>query len=127
MHDRVRLNRDQAELLVLAVLGGGPGYGYGIAKAVAVRSGGQVRLGASALYPLLERMERAGFVQTEWEEVKAAASAPDASGRRRKWYRLSPRGEERLRARLDQHQRVQGMLERFLGTGPADAGQGVGP
>jgi PadR family transcriptional regulator len=53
-------------------------------------------LAAGTLYPILARLERAGWLMSEWEE-----SDPKADGRpRRRYYRLSEDGAEWARDAL---------------------------
>lgn len=49
---------------------------------------------AGSVYPILERLERAGWVESEWEDD------PDRSGPRRRLYRLGADGTEAARAAL---------------------------
>jgi DNA-binding PadR family transcriptional regulator len=60
-------------------------------------SGEQVRLRAGTLYAALDRLEGEGLVETEREEV--------VDGRARRYYRLTPSGEERLAAETEQLRR----------------------
>lgn len=109
------LKPDHSELVVLAVLAEAPSYGYAISKAVAARSEGHFKLGPSNLYPLLTRLEKQGLVETDWEEVKADTADPQAEGRRRKWYRLSPKGRRRLDQHIEAYRRTQALLNAFVG------------
>tara|TARA_R110000782_G_scaffold101029_10_gene187516 strand:- start:1619 stop:1978 length:360 start_codon:yes stop_codon:yes gene_type:complete len=109
------LKQDHSELVVLAVLAEAPSYGYAISKAVAARSDGHFKLGPSNLYPLLTRLEKQGLVTTDWEEVKADTAEPAADGRRRKWYRLSPKGQKRLAQHIEALHRAQSILNAFVG------------
>lgn len=111
------LRQDHSELVVLAVLADAPSYGYAISKGVAARSQGHFRLGPSNLYPLLTRLEKQGLVTTDWEEVKADDAHPDAVGRKRKWYRLSPKGRKCLTQHVDALRRTQSILDAFLPSG----------
>ncbi len=52
--------------LVLAILGEGESYGYAILHRVRELSGGELEWTDGMLYPLLHRLERQGFVTTEW-------------------------------------------------------------
>lgn len=117
------LKQDHSELVVLAVLADAPSYGYAISKAVAARSEGHFKLGPSNLYPLLTRLEKQGLVTTDWEEVKAGTADPDAGGRKRKWYRLSPKGRRRLANHVETLRRTQSLLDAFLPRGPIEAAQ----
>lgn len=113
--------RDAAELVVLSVLAEGRCYGYAITKAVAARSGNQMRLTPGVLYPLLKGLEADGLVITEWEEIKSDRSEPGEEGRRRKWYRLSPKGERRLEQRIAAHKAYRALIDAFIPMTPGHA------
>jgi PadR family transcriptional regulator, regulatory protein PadR len=82
------VKRGSAELAVLALLRSGPLYGYEIAKQIELQTGGQLKFDVASLYPLLYRMETRGWVEAYWEKA--------ASGRRRRYYRLSSTGKKKL-------------------------------
>lgn len=112
----ITLKSDTAELVVLSVLAEGAAYGYAMTREVAARSRGSFRLSAGQLYPLLSKLERSGLVTTSWEEVKARGAEPDAPGRRRKWYRISPRGQKRLAQRVEVHRTLTALVDSFIGA-----------
>ena len=74
--------------IVLAILSEGDSYGYAIIKRVQELSGGHMEWTDGMLYPVLHRLERLGLVKARWELA--------GSGRRRKYYRITPRGREQL-------------------------------
>lgn len=108
------LKQDHSELVVLSVLAIGPSYGYAISKDIAARSEGHFKLTPSGMYPLLTKLEKNGLVTTGWEEVKAAGADPESTGRRRKWYTLSPKGHKQLAKRIEHHRQVQSILDGFV-------------
>ena len=75
------------DLLVLTVVGAGPIHGYGVIERLKERSDGSFDLAEGTVYPVLHRLERAGLLDHEWSE---------ASGRRRKLYRLTAPGSAKL-------------------------------
>jgi PadR family transcriptional regulator, regulatory protein PadR len=81
------LKKGNAELMILALLEHQARHGYEMGKLIAERSEGVVRFHVASLYPLLYRLERRGWVRGEWET---------AGGRRRRFYRLTPRGRKTL-------------------------------
>ncbi len=115
--DHPKLTANQSEMLVLSVLADGASYGYAVTKAIAAKSDGAFRLGPGQLYPLLAKLEKGGLVSTDWEEIKANGSAPDAQGRRRKWYRITDKGRRRLEQRVESHRRLTALIESFLSPG----------
>ncbi len=76
--------------LVLAILAEADSYGYAILKRVAELSNGELQWTDGMLYPILHRLERLGHVVARWERAE--------SGRRRKYYRITPRGRAQLAA-----------------------------
>jgi len=68
-------------------------HGYGIAKEVAERTGGRVRMGPGTIYGTLTRMRDAGLVEE---------CAPDSDSRsgdeRRRYYRITSLGKTVARA-----------------------------
>lgn len=113
---------DPTELIVLAVLADGKQYGYAIAKLVAARSEGGLRLTPGILYPTLSEMERGGLIGAEWETIvsdRAAATEGDEAdaprGRRRKWYSLTPKGRKCLDQSIKAHRRHEALINLFIG------------
>lgn len=84
--------------LVLAILSEGESYGYAIIKRVAELSAGELQWTDGMVYPLLHRLERNGFVEAVWGKSE--------TGRRRKYYRLTPAGAEHLGRQRRQWQMV---------------------
>jgi PadR family transcriptional regulator, regulatory protein PadR len=82
--------RGALAVCVLHVVAGGPTYGYAIASALADAGLGTVKGGT--LYPLLGRFEEAGLVSVEW---RAGDGGPG-----RKFYALTPAGEEEHRRQV---------------------------
>ena len=82
------LKKGSAELLLLSLLEAEQLHGYEIAKLISERSGERLRFQASSLYPVLFRMEKRGWIKGRWVEKEGE--------RRRRFYRLTPKGEEAL-------------------------------
>ncbi len=121
----LHLKQDHSELVVLSVLAEDPSYGYAISKEIAARSQGHFKLSPSAMYPLLTKLEKQGLVTTSWEEIKSRSSDPDATGRKRKWYTISPKGSKRLTQHIENQQRVLKILNGFVPTSLRDSGMGL--
>ena len=86
---RTELKRGTAELAVLSVLEKEPLHGYEIGRRIEEQSGGALHFTLAALYPLLYRMEHRGWLRGDWETGD--------SGKRRRCYRLLPRGRKMLK------------------------------
>jgi PadR family transcriptional regulator PadR len=88
--------------IVLAILAEGDSYGYAIIKRVGELSGGSMEWTDGMLYPVLHRLERLGHVEARWEVA--------GSGRRRKYYRITPPGRAQLAEDRRQWQAVDATL-----------------
>ena len=82
--------RGHLDAMILAVLENEPRHGYAIIEALSVRSGGDLDLPTGTVYPALRRLEAAGYLDSTWS---------DASGRRRRTYKLSRSGRKALAAK----------------------------
>ena len=86
-------------LLVLSLLAPGDKYGYEMIAALEEKSDHTFTLKEGTLYPILHSLEKEGAV-TAYEK-----EAP--SGRKRKYYAITPRGRERIGEFLVEWQDVQ--------------------
>jgi PadR family transcriptional regulator PadR len=83
---RSQLLRGVLDICLLAVMSEGPAYGYEMTKRLRAR--GLSTVGEGSIYPLLGRLERDRLVETH----RAASNG----GPPRKYYSLSPAGEQAL-------------------------------
>lgn len=88
--------------IVLAILAEADSYGYAILQRVRELSGGRMAWTDGMLYPVLHRLERLGYVAARWEVAE--------SGRRRKYYRITPPGRDQLAEERRQWQAVDATL-----------------
>ena len=88
--------------IVLAILANEDGYGYAILKRVRALSGGRLAWTDGMLYPVLHRLERLGHIKARWEVAE--------TGRRRKYYRITPGGRDKLAEERKQWQAVDATL-----------------
>ena len=97
-------------LLILNELSRGEGYGYGIAKGIVERSGGDLTVRPESLYPVLHRMEQEGLLSCQWIEAD--------NGRPRKVYTLTKKGRGRWeKGRAQFTKQAQGALK-AIGADP---------
>ena len=88
--------------IVLAILAEADSYGYAIIRRVRELSGGEMAWTDGMLYPVLHRLERLGHIEARWETAE--------SGRRRKYYRITPGGRAELAEERRQWQAVDATL-----------------
>jgi len=93
----LELARSQLDLLALAALRAKPLHGYAIIKEIRDRSGDELELAEGTLYPGLHRLERAGLIKSSWTTE---------SGRRRRVYELTAKGQGALAAREGEWRRL---------------------
>jgi PadR family transcriptional regulator len=78
------------DLLVLASMDGRQLHGYALIEELRARSSGTFDLPEGTVYPALHRLERAGLLSSRWSSE---------SGRRRRIYELTRKGQESLSER----------------------------
>jgi len=105
------LNKDlvaaSATPLVLSILSRGESYGYAIFQQVRELSGGEMEWAEGMLYPILHRLEKKGLVRSHWGMA--------TSGRRRKYYRISEKGQMELAIQRRHWDHIHAMLEELEG------------
>jgi PadR family transcriptional regulator, regulatory protein PadR len=96
--NRIELLQGTLDMLILQTLQWGPRHGYGIVQALHVNSGEALQLETGSLYPALHRMERQGWVRSEWKQTE--------SNQRAKYYRITPPGKKQLASDLSRWQQM---------------------
>ena len=84
------LKKGSAELLILSLVDDQARHGYDIARMIELRSQGTLSFHAASMYPLLYRLEGRALIKGRWLEK--------AGERRRRMYRITPKGREVLAA-----------------------------
>jgi PadR family transcriptional regulator PadR len=82
------LKRGSLELIVLHLLSSGEAYGYEIVSKLTEQTNGSLEVTDGTLYPVLYRLERAGYVAVRWETPERGVP--------RKYYRLTDEGRDEL-------------------------------
>ena len=78
------------DVLVLKTLSWGPRHGYAVARGLQELTDDVLQIEEGSLYPALHRMERRGWVDSEW--------GLSENNRRAKYYKLTAEGRKQLRA-----------------------------
>ena len=86
----VELLQGTLDVLILKTLSWGPMHGYAVARWLSQVTDDVLQVEEGSLYPALHRMERKGWITSEW--------GLSENNRRAKYYHLTADGRYRLRA-----------------------------
>lgn len=115
------MHSNDAQMLVLTVLAGGPLHGYAINTAIEGLTGR--KLGPGSLYGALSRLEARGLIRPADEAAPAGETgAPGETGAAKERHRtmwITDAGRDTLRVELEQMARVSQAGLRALGSAPA--------
>lgn len=78
--------RGHTETILLAQLLSGDSYGYRINKRIKALTDGQFEFKEATLYTAFRRLEEEGLIESYWGD--------EATGTRRRYYKITPRGRE---------------------------------
>ena len=96
------------DLLVLKALSTSPMHGFGLTKWIEQRAGNELEIVDSALYKALHRLEDNGAITSEW--------GVSDNNRKAKYYSLTSRGKQTLRAEAATWKRYVGAVSNILET-----------
>jgi len=94
------------DLLILKTLSRGAMHGYRIALDIEQVSAEALRVEEGSLYPALHRIEQAGLLTSEWRMTD--------TGRRARFYSLTPSGQRQLEEETEQWRRLTEGIARVL-------------
>ena len=102
------LLRGHTETIILARLIHSESYGYEINKAINLKSGGSYELKEATLYGAFRRLEEAGCIISYW--------GGEATGARRRYYRITQAGMELYRQNLKEWQTAKKLIDTLIET-----------
>ncbi|HTM90618.1 MAG TPA: PadR family transcriptional regulator [Terriglobales bacterium] len=100
------------DLLILKAVSLGPLHGYGVLLRIQQISAGALLVEQGALYPALYRLEEKDQLASEW--------GTSENNRRAKYYRLTHKGEKRLRDETQSWNRLVAAISAVLGARPEE-------
>lgn len=103
---RLDLLQGTLDLLILKTLALGPMHGWGIAQRIQQISQDVLRVNQGSLYPALQRLETAGWLDSEW--------GSSDNNRQAKFYRLTKAGHRRLREETALWEQMSAAVGRIL-------------
>lgn len=111
--DRIELLQGTLDMLILQTLQWGDQHGYAIANAIRATSGDLLRVETGSLYPALHRLERQGWLKSEWKQSEA--------GQRAKYYRLTAAGKKQLASERSRWNQLVDAIAGVLNAPQAEA------
>jgi transcriptional regulator len=81
------------DLLILKTLTWGPMHGYAVARWISDTTDDDLQIEEGALYTALHRMEKRGWLESEW--------GVSENNRKAKYYELTTAGRKQLRSQTD--------------------------
>ena len=96
------------DMLILKIVALGPVHGYGISLRIRQISKEALQVQQGSLYPALHRLEKRGWLASEWGESD--------NGRQAKFYSLSAKGRKQLEAEQSNWLRLSGAVTQILET-----------
>jgi transcriptional regulator len=85
---RQELLKGTLDMLILQALSEGAMHGYGVARWIEERTEGTLLIEEGSLYPALYRMEKRGWVESQW--------GASENNRRARFYEMTDRGRRQL-------------------------------
>jgi PadR family transcriptional regulator PadR len=86
--NRIELLQGTLDMLILQTLRWGAQHGYGISQAIRSGSGEVLQVETGSLYPALHRLEKQGWLKSDWKQSE--------NKQRAKYYSLTAAGRKHL-------------------------------
>ena len=104
----VEMLQGTLDVLVLKTLSWGPMHGYAVARWLQQVTDDVLQIEEGSLYPALHRLERRGWVESEW--------GVSENNRRAKYYRITAEGRRQLRAESSTWSTFSAAVSKVLAT-----------
>lgn len=108
MADDLDLLQGTLDLLILKTLTWGPRHGYAVARWIRDTTDDDLAIDEGALYTSLHRMEKRGWVESEW--------GVSENNRKAKYYQLTAGGRRQLHAKTATWTRYAQAVSKVLQT-----------
>ena len=91
--------------LILLILRRQESYGYQIIQELKEKTGGELKIAEGTLYPVLKKMESKDWIEGAWKKAD--------SGRERRYYILTNKGEQELEAQCSQLNFINDLINKL--------------
>jgi PadR family transcriptional regulator, regulatory protein PadR len=107
--NRIELLQGTLDMLILQTLRWGAQHGYGIGQAIRSGSGDALQVETGSLYPALHRLERQGWIKSEWKSSE--------HNQRAKYYQLTAAGKKQLAREHDRWNQLSAAIASLMSPG----------
>src|SRR5216683_2199957 len=104
--NRIELLQGTLDMLILQALRRAPQHGYGIAQAIRAGSRAVLQLETGSLYPALHRLEKQGWIRSEW--------GTSEHNQRAKYYQLTAAGKKQLASEHNRWNQMSTAIRRLM-------------
>jgi PadR family transcriptional regulator, regulatory protein PadR len=102
MSEQLDLLQGTLDLMILKTLALEANHGWGISQRIQQVSHDVLQVGQGSLYPALHRLERKGWISSDWRATE--------NNRRAKYYELTRAGRRQLEKELSEWRRLSGAI-----------------
>ena len=106
--DRLAILKGALDVLILKALSWGPMHGYAVSSWIRSVTEEALELQEGVLYPALHRLERKGWIDSEW--------GTSDNNRRAKYYSLTRLGRKQLQRELSTWERFANAVGKVVGA-----------
>jgi PadR family transcriptional regulator PadR len=110
--NRIELLQGTLDMLILQTLRWGAQHGYGIGQAIRSGSGEVLQVETGSLYPALHRLEKQGWIKSEWRNSE--------HNQRAKYYQLTPAGKKQLTSEYSRWSRMSTAIGGLMNPGESE-------
>jgi PadR family transcriptional regulator PadR len=110
--NRIELLQGTLDMLILQTLQWGPQHGYAISQTIRGRSGEILQVETGSLYPALHRLEKQGWVNSQWRQTE--------SNQRAKFYRLTQTGKKQLLSEQARWEQIVNAVAGIMNSAPQE-------
>ena len=107
---RLELLQGTLDMLILRTLQWGAQHGHGIGQTIRAQSEDLLKVETGSLYPALHRLEKRGWLKSEWGVSEANQKA--------KYYRLTAAGKAQLLREQNRWSQLVSAIGRIMNAAP---------
>ena len=109
--ERIELLQGTLDMLILRTLQWGSQHGHGIGQAIRANSGELLHVETGSLYPALHRLEKKGWLKSEWGISEANHKA--------KYYQITAAGKAQLSRQRDKWTQLVDVIGKIMNPAAA--------